>query len=250
MVDATNFDQLSHVELVKEAWNILVKYYEGGEKVKDYVSKVQNPFHLMKGCGEVLIDKMIVEKVMCTLTSHFYHVILSIQESNNFTTLKLEDLVSSLEAHELRIVERKKVQGLIQAIQAHILKKHGGSNKFKGKGDKTQSKKSLVNPQKDKVADRTSESLKRGKGTSYQKDKQKMKNVKCYNFEKCGHLAKSCWYKKDNGTTQGKDDEGATLAHQDSDDSYGMVFMVVVADEHVDNKTWFLDKGCSNHMTG
>ena len=33
-VDSTNFDKISHAELANEAWDILVKYYEGGEKVK------------------------------------------------------------------------------------------------------------------------------------------------------------------------------------------------------------------------
>lgn len=33
-VDSTNFDRISHVESSKEAWDVLVKYYEGSEKVK------------------------------------------------------------------------------------------------------------------------------------------------------------------------------------------------------------------------
>ncbi|XP_050875659.1 uncharacterized protein LOC127079298 [Lathyrus oleraceus] len=53
---------------------------------------------------------MIVEKEMRILTSHFDHVIIAIQQSNNLETLKLEDLVDSLEAHELRIVERKEAK--------------------------------------------------------------------------------------------------------------------------------------------
>ena len=34
VVDAANFDRISHAETANEAWDILVKYYEGGEKVK------------------------------------------------------------------------------------------------------------------------------------------------------------------------------------------------------------------------
>lgn len=105
-VYTSNFYRISHVESEKETWDTLVKYYEEGEKVKvvkfptlrrqyellqtredekiaDYVSKIQNLVHLMKGCGEVLIDKMIFDKVMCTLNSHFDHVIVAIQEYNN-----------------------------------------------------------------------------------------------------------------------------------------------------------------------
>lgn len=76
---------------------------------------------------------MIVEKVIHTLNSHFDHIIVAIQESNNLETMKLRDLVGSLEAHEMRFVERKGVQDSIQALQTETWKKHGGSTKFKGK---------------------------------------------------------------------------------------------------------------------
>ncbi|XP_050920350.1 uncharacterized protein LOC127137984 [Lathyrus oleraceus] len=165
----------------------------------------------------------------------------SIQESNNHETLKLEDLVGSLEAHDIRIVERKGVQDSIQALQTQAWNKHCGSNKFKGKGDKTQSKKSWLNPQKHKVGDKASESSKRGEGKSYQKYKEK-KGVHCYNCEKWGHLAKNCWYNKVKGVTKGKE-EGANLAHQDSDEYEDMMVMDIVADDYVDSNIWFLDSG-------
>ncbi|XP_058783325.1 uncharacterized protein LOC131658001 [Vicia villosa] len=188
------------------------------EKVTEYVSKVQKLVHLMKAC-----------------------------ESNQLETLKLEDLVGSLEAREIRIVERKGVQDSIQALQAQLWKKNGGSNKFKGKFDKTQGKKSWSNPHKHQVKDKSSESSKRG-GGNYRKDKEDKKDMQCY--EKWGHLAKYCWYRKDNGSMKGKD-EGANLASQDSDDSEsGMVVMDSIVDNHVESKIWFLDLGCSNHMTG
>ena len=134
------------------------------DKFAEYVSKVQKLVHLMKGCGETIIDKMIVEKVMRMLTYHFDHVIIAIQESNNLETTKVEDLVGSLEAHEMRIVERKGVQDSIQALQAQSWKKDGGPNKFKGKFNKTHGKKSWSNSHKNKVEDRSSESSKRGGG--------------------------------------------------------------------------------------
>ena len=56
---------------------------EEDEKVTEYVSKIQKLVHLMKGCGETLTDKMIIDKVMRMLTSHFDQIIVAIQESNN-----------------------------------------------------------------------------------------------------------------------------------------------------------------------
>ena len=137
----------------------------------------------MKGCGETITDKMIVEKVMRTLTSHFDHVIVAIQESNNLETTKVEDFVGSLEAHEIRIIERKGVQDSILTLQAQSWKKDDGSNKFKGKFDKTHGKKSRSNSHKNKIEDRSSKSSKRG-GVNYRKDKEDKKGMQCYNCEK------------------------------------------------------------------
>lgn len=107
------------------------------------------------------------------MTSHFDHIIVAIQESNNLETLKLEDLVGSLEAREIGIVETKEVQDSIQALHTQPWKKNGGSNMFKGKIAKTQGKKS--NPHKNKVDDRAFESSKRGKRNSNQRDKEEKK---------------------------------------------------------------------------
>ncbi|XP_050896654.1 uncharacterized protein LOC127103437 [Lathyrus oleraceus] len=217
-VDAANFNRIAHAESVRRH----------GIFLSSYVSKVQKLLHISKGCDETLTDKMVVEKVMRTLTYQFDHVIVAIQESNNLETLKLEDLVGSLEAHEIKIVERKGVQDSIQALQAHSWKKNGGSNKFKGKIDKTQGKKSWSNPHKNKVDDRASESSKRGEGNSYQKDKEEKKGVQKYK-----------------GSTKGKD-EGANLARQDLDDYDNMVVMAAVADEHVKFEIRFLHSDTCN----
>ena len=65
------------------------------ESVGSYVSKVQGLVHTMKACGEVMTERMIVEKVMRTLTPDFDHVIVAIQEAGNVATMQMEDLVGS-----------------------------------------------------------------------------------------------------------------------------------------------------------
>ena len=75
VLDSESFDKISHAESTNEVYDILIKYYEGCEKVKvikfqplqrqyelmqmredekvaAYVLKVQNLVHLMKDCGE------------------------------------------------------------------------------------------------------------------------------------------------------------------------------------------------------
>jgi len=117
---------------------------------------------------------MVIEKVMRTLTPHFDHVIVVIQESGNVPTMKIEDLVGSLEARDLKIIERRGVQESIQALQAQTWKKNVGSEKSTCKFDSSKNKKgSWSNSQKHKNCENP-ESSKRGGGNSNQKDSKRL----------------------------------------------------------------------------
>ncbi|CAJ2646460.1 unnamed protein product [Trifolium pratense] len=260
-LNSANFDKISHAETSKEAWDILVKYYDGGEKVKavklqslrrqyellqmdnnesigSYASKVQALIHTMKSCGEEISEKMIVEKVMRTLTPNFDHVIVAIQEAGKVADMKLEDLVGSLEAHELMINERKGVQESVEALKAQTFKKNDG---YKGKN---KSKNASQNQQK---FDEKSESFKKGGGTSNSNPKKKVKShIQCYNCQKWGHYASECRSKK----AKDSDDE-ANLVEENSVEGKGAVtFMAAMSEDKIASGAWYLDIGCSNHMTG
>ena len=61
----------------------------------------------MMACGENIKDQDLVEKVLRTLSSRFDYVVVAIEESKDFTEMKLDELQCSLEAHEQRIKERE-----------------------------------------------------------------------------------------------------------------------------------------------
>ncbi|GAU34373.1 hypothetical protein TSUD_217130 [Trifolium subterraneum] len=252
-------DKISHAESAKQAWDILATYYEGGEKVKgvklrsyrrqyellqmdkndsigSYASRVQGLVHSMRSCGEEITERMMVEKVMRTLIPNFDHVIVAIQTVVQVENMKIEDLVGTLEAHELVINERKAVQETIQALQAQTFKKNGG-NKGKNKDQSNNFS------QKHKKSDEKSESFKKGGGTSNPKKKDKS-HIQCYNCEKWGHYASDCRSKKPKDTS-----DEANLVEEQSDKE-AVTFMAAMLEEELANGEWFLDTGCSNHMTG
>ncbi|GAU48263.1 hypothetical protein TSUD_405090 [Trifolium subterraneum] len=258
-VDTVNFDKISHAESAKQAWDILATYYEGGEQVKgvklqsyrrqyellqmdkndsigSYASRVQGLVHSMRSYGEEITERMMVEKVMRTLIPSFDHVIVAIQTAGQVANMKIEDLVGTLEAHELVINERKVVQETIQALQAQTFKKNGG-NKGKNKDQSNNSS------QKHKKFDEKSESFKKGGGTSNPKRKDKS-HIQCYNCEKWGHYASNCRSKKEKDTS-----DDANLVEEQSDKEV-VTFMAAMSEEQLANGEWFLDTGCSNHMTG
>ncbi|XP_073224767.1 uncharacterized protein [Cicer arietinum] len=128
-VDSNNFERISKASTSKEAWEILVKYYTGGENAKkvklqmlrrqyelmqmeedevvvDYFNRVQVVVNQMRTNGESLTEVVIIEKILRTLTQRYDHIVVAIEESKDLDKMKVEDLQGSLEAHELRVRER------------------------------------------------------------------------------------------------------------------------------------------------
>ncbi|XP_019439046.1 PREDICTED: uncharacterized protein LOC109344747 [Lupinus angustifolius] len=128
-VDESNFEKISSAKTAKEAWENLEKCYAGAEKVKKVRLQILRREALtnqMKSCGEEIREQLIVEKVLRTLVSKFDHVVVAIEESKDLEQFKIDELQSSLEAHEQRIKERIQDRGeqRPQALQAYSYKRH------------------------------------------------------------------------------------------------------------------------------
>jgi hypothetical protein len=74
--------------------------------------------NLMKNCGENISDQMVVEKVLRSLSPKFDFIVVVIQEAKDVKTMKIEELQSSLEAHELLGIDRSSERSSQQALQA------------------------------------------------------------------------------------------------------------------------------------
>jgi len=110
---------------------------EEEETISQYLDKVMNLSNQMARNGESVIDLMKVEKVLRTLAPRFDHIVVSLEESKDLYSMKIEELQASLEAHELRLTDRIKARGKItasdQALQAQYEKK-GNSRKGRNPG--------------------------------------------------------------------------------------------------------------------
>ncbi|XP_017420194.2 uncharacterized protein LOC108330202 [Vigna angularis] len=91
----------------------------------------------MRACDKVVKDKKIVEKILRTLTLQYDHIAVAIEESKNMEDMKVEELQNSLEAHEQRLLERKKTENetsLNQALQARSSFKPRGQSAGRSRG--------------------------------------------------------------------------------------------------------------------
>jgi len=61
-------------------------------------------------------------------------IVLSIQEAKDVKDMKIEELQSSFEAHEMLVIERGSGRSLQQEMQAHFTKRDGYEKYLKNKG--------------------------------------------------------------------------------------------------------------------
>ncbi|XP_019447400.1 PREDICTED: uncharacterized protein LOC109350630 [Lupinus angustifolius] len=166
---------------------------EENDKVGDYFTKVLTITNQIKGCEELVSDLMIIEKIMRSLPQKFDFIVIVIKESKYVSRLQVEELQSSLEAHEMRLLERNLIKNYDQAL---------------------------------KITHFRDEEIKRNKRWKGKKGKS---DIDCDKGKKNNH-------------------EKEAFTAQEELEEEPLILMVTNYVEHI-YESWYLDLGCSNHMT-
>jgi len=101
------FSKVKKVKLqaIKRQYELMEMMNE--DKYVDCFVRLVTLTNQMKNCGEEMRLVVIMKKVLSTLTSQFDLIVVTIEETKELSEVKIEDLQSTLEAHELKFVERK-----------------------------------------------------------------------------------------------------------------------------------------------
>ncbi|XP_078166214.1 uncharacterized protein LOC144560863 [Carex rostrata] len=110
----------------KDAWDMLQQEFKGSAKVqvvklqtlrrqyqnmqmkdsakvKEYFSQVMDLVNQMRSLGDKdITEQKLVEKMLISLPESFDSIVTAIEESKDLETLPIQQLISSLEAHEER----------------------------------------------------------------------------------------------------------------------------------------------------
>uniref|UniRef100_A0A251SKN6 Putative zinc finger, CCHC-type n=1 Tax=Helianthus annuus TaxID=4232 RepID=A0A251SKN6_HELAN len=239
-VNDTIFERIALAKTSKEAWDILHKSYRGetrvktiklqslrcefdalnmkeGESIEEYFNRTITIVNQLRMNEDNISEQHVVEKILRSLTRNFESVVITIEETKNLGDVSTEELMGILQSHELRL-KRYDDAPIEHAFQVQ-----------------------------NTIQDRYIQTRNDGAGRGRNKGKGRNWNsIRCYNCQRLGHTAKFCKRKdeseKPDNALIHKDDD--IVEHEDT------MFMIFNVEEAVKEDCWYLDSGCSNHMTG
>ena len=172
----------------------------------------------MRSCNDKIPDELVVDKILRTLPPRFDHVVVAIEESRNLDGMEIEELQHSLEAHEMRINERRSNQE--QTLQARS--KYRGKGKGSWKGNKPCSNQKHQDQGYNAGSEffkgkKSDQSHKKNDSSNGNKEwKVDNRKVRCHNCQKLGHYARDCWQGEG---AKNKPKNQANLAQDEGSDS-------------------------------
>jgi sarcosine oxidase delta subunit len=224
-------------DTAKDIWDSLKKKYQGtsrvkraqlqalrkefeilnmkaGESVDEYFARTLTIANRMRTHGEKMEDVTIIEKILRSMTSKFDYVVCSIEESNDIDTMSVDELQSSLLVHEQRMSNHiEEEQALKVTHTGNSYGRSRGRGSFRGRG--------------------------RGRGRGTKEENFDKSSIECYNCHKTGHFQWECPYKTE---------RTANFVEADEEE---ILLMAYMENKQAENgEIWYLDSGCSNHMTG
>ncbi|CAH9116621.1 unnamed protein product [Cuscuta epithymum] len=203
------------------------------ESIQDYISRLTSIVQQMKTYGEEVTSKQTVSKVMRSLTSKYSQLVTAIEEAKDMETYTFEELKGSLQAFDERqtSMEESNEEKAFQAKgEAPRDNPFGGQGR--GRGGFRGGYRGRGRGRHQSNHDRF----------DYTKNTYKP-SIKCYYCNKSGHKEAECW-KKHGKPASSETEQRSNYVEQEQ------LFLAQHNYDQTGAMVWYVDSGCSNHMTG
>ncbi|XP_074373661.1 uncharacterized protein LOC141714012 [Apium graveolens] len=228
------------------------------ESVEDYFNRVVSISNQLMVNGEELKDQRIIEKILRSMSKKYEHIVVAIDESKNLSELPLESLLGSLQSHELRIKQFESSPSE-QAFQMQEFHREG----FRGRGrGRNFCEKGRSQP--DSYARGRSQARnyqyqlnhEASPGNQYERGRfhgqvggrgrgNYQSQIQCNFCHKFGHLKKDCYSRLKYERNE------TSFLHESSESKNEEYVLLMFNEQEVSTKNiWYIDSGCSHHMTG
>ncbi|RDX93140.1 hypothetical protein CR513_24641, partial [Mucuna pruriens] len=192
--------------------------------------KAQVVINSMRACDEAMTDSKIVEKVLRTLTPSFDHIVVANEESKDLEKMIVEELQNSLKAHEQR------------------------SRHFKPEPTTSLEVVVAVTEEEEEDVEEAEVVIKMHKHMVQLPkiiilEAIEISNVIISVLEE-ETLSKVKVIGNKNFHSKDKKNDQAHLAQEEDVSDSDQVLLMVTTSSKEDCSSWYLDTGCSNHMTG
>ena len=259
-LDKSLFPRILAAKTAKSTWETLQEAYQGSDQVKvvklqtlkrdfenlkmqeaesisDYCVRVKDVVNKMATLGEVVSNEVLIKKVLRSLTHRWNHVAIIMEESKDLTKLQFDELVGSLMSHEERLKESFEAVEKAFSSKLQITKNEDASSS-NTKIHQGQGKWQNQNYSRGRGRGGSS-----GRGSFRGRGRGRFdkRNVQCYHCNRYGHFERECRLK------EGKN---ANYAQESGEYPPDHLFLSYAKGENTSKDVWYLDSGCSNHMTG
>ncbi|KAM2030938.1 hypothetical protein ACFX16_042257 [Malus domestica] len=265
------FPRISNFETSKTAWDVLQQEFRGDKKVRSvklqclrrdfeytrmndgealsvYLTRLTDIVNQMKTLGEELTNQRLVQKILISLPKSYDSIASIIEETKDLDSIEVQEVIGTLKGYEQRLNMHsenlaEKAFTSLSVTERDSSYRGQGSNSnqkklWKGKGKKwdnnhTSQSKSKSSSESTKTKCKICDKL--HYGVCWFKGKPK-----CTKCDRFGHLAKDCNPRRN---------QVVNYAHRAEEEEVNVFYACSVAKTENKKGIWYIDSGCSNHMT-
>ncbi|XP_038877452.1 uncharacterized protein LOC120069734 [Benincasa hispida] len=217
----------------QDLWDIVDRGYsepkneDDAETIEDFFNRVLLIVNQLRSNGETIEDQRVVEKILRIMTRRYEHIVVAIEESKDLSTLSINSLMGSLQSHELRL-KLFDSNPLEKAFHMQSSSRGRSGGRRVGRGNRGNGRSNVVTSQRAETINLLQ--IEEGEEVQIEQEAEVVvvEIFLTYNVSIVDVMD----------------------IFKQTDNDQGLLFLTFNVQETSTEKIWYLDSGCSNHLTG